>query len=75
MRFTSFSNAELDALLADHTVLSNVDAGLRTLAALGMVPRPDVVRQHAIRCDVRPDCIELVVALMGRRLAGSEVLG
>jgi hypothetical protein len=61
---------ELDALLADHDVLANIDETIGVIRALGLQPRPDVIRQQAAVYDVGPERAEMLVGLIGRRLSG-----
>ncbi|MBR3190436.1 hypothetical protein [Bosea sp. (in: a-proteobacteria)] len=67
-----YSPDTLDALLADHDTLANVDATIGTIRALGLDPRPAVIRQQAALNEVEPDRAELLVALIGRRLSSME---
>lgn len=63
-----FPNEQLDALLSDHDTRANVDKSLAVIYALGLEPRPDVIREQAAINEVAPDQAELLVALIGRRL-------
>lgn len=65
----AFPNELLDDLLADHTTRADVDRTIETVRALGLEPRPDVLRQQAAINEVEPDRAELVVALVLRRLS------
>ena len=67
-----FSVAELDALLADHQTLADVDCTIATIRSLGLEPRPDVIRHQAGINDIEPSRAELFVALIGRRLSSRE---
>ncbi|KRE13471.1 hypothetical protein ASE63_18535 [Bosea sp. Root381] len=69
---SSFSPAELDGLLADHDTLANVDATIGTIRALGLQPRPDTIREQAALQEREPAEVELLVALIGRRLSSLE---
>lgn len=68
----TFPSDALDALLADHDTLANVDGTIGTIRALGLDPRPSVIRQQAALNEVEPDRAELLVALIGRRLTSLE---
>jgi len=65
----AFPNELLDDLLANHAVRQDIDVTIRTVRALGLEPRADVLRQQAAINEVEPDRAELLVALIGRRLA------
>lgn len=72
MQQISFSPAALDALLTDHDTLANVDATIATVRALGLDPRPDLLREQAAILEIGPGQAELLVALVGRRLMSLE---
>lgn len=72
MSSSSFAPAELDALLSDHDVRANVDHSLAVILALGLDPRPEVIREQAALNEVAPDQVELLVGLIGRRLSTQE---
>ena len=59
----------LDDLLADHATRVDVDRTIETVRALGLEPRPDVLREQAAVNEVEPSRAELIVALIGRRLS------
>lgn len=67
-----FPVEHLDELLADHEIRAKIDSTLTTLRALGLEPRPDVIRTLGALHDLKPDDVELVVALIGRRLSSLE---
>ncbi len=68
----TFSPAALDALLTDHEVMANVDGSIATLRALGLVPRPAIIRQQCALQEIDPGQAEFLVALIGRRLSSVE---
>lgn len=65
---SAFNPEDLDALLADHDTRTNVDHTLAVIYALGLDPRPDVIRNQAAMNEVPPDHAELLPALIARRL-------
>jgi hypothetical protein len=69
---SGYTPEALDALLADHDTLANVDETIGTIRALGLDPRPAVIRQQAALNEVEPERAELLVALIGRRLSSLE---
>lgn len=72
MQPIAFSPAALDALLSDHDTLANVDGSIATIRALGLEPRPTVIRQQCALHEIDPDQIEFLVSLIGRRLSSIE---
>jgi hypothetical protein len=72
MQPITFSPPALDALLTDHHVLANVDGSIATIRALGLEPRPAIIRQQCALQDIDPSQTEFLVALIGRRLSSLE---
>lgn len=67
-----FSPAEIDELLADHLTLASVDQTISTMRALGLEPRPAIIREQAALQERDPVEVELLVALIGRQLSSLE---
>ncbi len=67
-----FSPAKIDELLVDHLTLACVDQTIGTLRALGLEPRPATIREQAALQEREPAEVELLVALIGRRLSSLE---
>lgn len=72
MQPITFSPAALDALLTDHDVLANVDGSIATIRALGLEPRPAIIRQQCALQEIDPGQTEFLVSLIGRRLSSIE---
>lgn len=69
---TCHSRDHFDALISDHKTLQIVDQTIAAVRVLGLQPQCDVIRQQAALYGVEREKVELLVALMVRRLTSIE---
>lgn len=65
----AFPNEMLDDLLSHHEVRADIDVTIETVRALGLPLQPDTLRHQAALQQVEPGRVDLIIALVMRRLS------